>query len=605
MNLVLLLTLTLAAAADDGPGFAGAWKTNLGAARITKTGDDFAVRFSLPQMAEIRGTIRSGALELKSADGKPRGEARITLAEDGLGFAGWHQSAGDRRQPWFGWRPDPDAPRDKTGSFAGRWLTTFGLMELEQTGVKLTGRYAVRGVSTIEGTVTGRRLDLHYQGFRGGSGWLDLSPDGKLLAGAAAGEGLPYWYAWKGRSAPEFKPHAPLEAGKIVDGSTAGLLTYSVRAPESYRSGDAKRWPTVVILHGSNMNGKAYVSTIAATWPEIARRNIILGINGETASILGEDPRFNYSYVNYTGKSTYQGFPGTDRESPALVAEALVELRQVYPVARYYVGGHSQGGWLTYSLLMNFPELLAGAFPVSCGLLMQCEPAVFEDQALREAERKVALAIVHARNDPVQSFRLGQAAARSFGEANWPAYRFFTHEQAAHMFARLPVDQAIEWLETVSTEDPAVLVDFAERSLAGGRARDAILALARLEALRPQPALARRAEKMNAAIAATVKEQVARLFPLLRANADAGWIDAFLSFRDEYEFAPAARMIMQAFDALRKQDEPLARQTFTQARIAFNVGDSRKGYDLYDEIVKKHHVSSLYRLVKAELEERK
>ena len=34
---------------------------------------------------------------------------------------------------------------------------------------------------------------------------------------------------------------------------------------------------------------------------------IILGFNGETPSALGDDPRFNYTYVNYVGKSTYQG----------------------------------------------------------------------------------------------------------------------------------------------------------------------------------------------------------------------------------------------------------------------------------------------------------
>ena len=35
-----------------------------------------------------------------------------------------------------------------------------------------------------------------------------------------------------------------------------------------------KTWPTVVILHGSNMNGHDYASTIASAWPEIAREFI-------------------------------------------------------------------------------------------------------------------------------------------------------------------------------------------------------------------------------------------------------------------------------------------------------------------------------------------
>ena len=58
----------------------------------------------------------------------------------------------------------------------------------------------------------------------------------------------------------------------------------------------------------------------------------------------GAEPRFNYTYVSYVGRSTFKGFPGTDRESPALVAEALDDVREAYPVSRYFVGGHSQGG---------------------------------------------------------------------------------------------------------------------------------------------------------------------------------------------------------------------------------------------------------------------
>ena len=127
------------------------------------------------------------------------------------------------------------------------------------------------------------------------------------------------------------------------------------------------------------------MDTIAAAWPDIARDYILLGINGETPSNLGDEPRFNYTYVNYVGRSTFKGYPGTDRESPALVSEAMAELKGVYPISHYFVGGHSQGGFLTYSLLMNFPESMAGAFPISCGVIFQCEPDAYADEPLRRA----------------------------------------------------------------------------------------------------------------------------------------------------------------------------------------------------------------------------
>ena len=240
------------------------------------------------------------------------------------------------------------------------------------------------------------------------------------------------------------------------------LLTYSVRAPEGYQASSSRKWPAVLILHGSNMNSRSYVDTIAAAWPDIARDYILLGINGETPSNLADEPRFNYTYVNYVGRSTFKGFPGTDRESPALVSEAMAELKEIYPISHYFVGGHSQGGFLTYSLLMNFPESLAGAFPISCGVIFQCEPGAYADPALRQAQRAVPLAIVHGKTDPVVGFTMGQYAATLFGESGWPAFRFFADDNGGHMFARLPVGPAIRWLEAHASSNPANLLDFAE-----------------------------------------------------------------------------------------------------------------------------------------------
>ena len=272
-------------------------------------------------------------------------------------------------------------------------------MELNQVSSNVVGRYALRGTSKIEGKVSGRQLDFRFQGFLGGKGWFDLAADGKLFGGASNTDRFPSWFAWHGRQAPEFIRHVPIVAGKIVDGSTSGLLTYSIRAPDRYEAGSSHKWPTVIILHGSNMNGRSYVNTIATVWLEIGRDFILLGIDGETATNIGDDPRFNYSYVNYVGRSMHKGFSGTDRESPALASEAMIELKNLYPIDHYLVGGHSQGGFLTYSLLMNYPDLIAGVFPASCGVINQCDPAAYIDEALRRAQRAVPLAIIHGKKD--------------------------------------------------------------------------------------------------------------------------------------------------------------------------------------------------------------
>jgi predicted esterase len=361
-----------------------------------------------------------------------------------------------------------------------------------------------------------------------------------------------------------------------------------------------------VILHGSNMNGTAYVGTIAAAWPDVAREYLLIGINGERPSSIGENPQFNYTYVSYVGRSTFKGFPGTDRESPALVAEAMTELRGVYPVQKYFVGGHSQGGFLTYSLLMNFPELVAGAFPASAGVIFQCEPSAYADEKVRAAQRAVPLAIVHGRQDRVVGFDSGEYAATIFGEAGWPAIRFFADDSGAgHMFARLPVGEAIRWLEAQASDDPMKLVEFAEKRLRARGYRDAVAALNRAETMKPNDALRVRLERAMKEVDAKARPGVEQFLPLIRKGEGGAWIEDFLAYRDAFEFAPAAREAMRAFHALRAEHEGPAKKLIDDARAAFQRGNRDEGYTKYGEIVEKYYASSSYRNVKRWLADRK
>lgn len=587
----------------------GEWRTSLGVVTFKAEGDSLVATFENPRTPPVKGPLRDNTATLTSREGNRRGDATIKLDDSGRSFSGTYQyGEGQRTFPptnWNGWRPDPEAPKAATGKFAGLWLTTQGLMEIIQDGDKITGRYARYGPVRIEGTITGRRLDFTYTWLRNGKGWLDLSKDDKSIDGAALDDGSNSWYEKKGRRADEFRRDVPLAAGKIVDGSTENLLTYSVRAPEGYKEGDkTKKWPAIVILHGSNMNGRAYVSSIAQAWPDIARDHIVIGINGEVPSDRGDDPRFNFTYVNHVGRSTYRGFPGTDRESPALVSEALDELKRAYPIKHFLVGGHSQGGFLTYSILMNSPEKIAGAFPISCGLIFQCEPTAYDNEPLRRAQRAVPLAIVHGKSDPVVDFGMSQYAAGAFGESSWPALRFFTSDDAGHRFMLLPVGEAIRWLEAQASDDPSVLVSFAEKEAKAGHYRDAIAALRRAATLRPSGDVKQRVDKLNATINARARPKAEALARKIKTSQDGRWIDDFLAFRDEFEFADAARRVMDAFDALRKKQDSEAQKTFNEAITAFRQGKQADGYARYQEIVDKYYASSWYRKVKEQLKSR-
>lgn len=604
VTLAALLAWPGPAKPDDPARFAGEWKSTFGVVALDQKGDAVTGHFGVGKFP-IKGTVKGRELKFEYDEGQAKGDATFILDPSGNAYTGTFQVRGGRRGVWNGWRPDPRASEGKAADFAGLWLTDLGLMELAQDGAKVRGRYALRGTSSLEGDVKGRHLEFRYKGFRGGPGWFDLDAGGATLAGASGADGFPGWSGWKGRRAPEYPRHAPLVAGKIVDGSTDGLLTYSVRAPEGYKPSDGKTWPCVVILHGSNMNGKAYVNTIASACPDIARDYILLGINGETPSRITDDPAFNYTYVNYVGRSTFGGFPGTDRESPALVRDALMELSKTYPIRHYFVGGHSQGGFLTYSLMMNSPEVVLGAFPISAGVIFQCEPSAYADAKLKAAQRGVPLAIVHGKTDPMVSYSMGEYAHGLFLDAGWPALRLFSDDRAAHMFARLPVGPAIRWLEVMTSDDPKALLDFAERRWKESGRRDAVAAIHRSKSLKLDPAAQARRDKLSVTIDAEVAPKAKSYLESIRAAKDNAWVDGFLAFRDDYAIAPAASEAMAAFDALRaKHDEP-ARKLIGEARGLFQRGRRDEGYAKAKEVIDSYYASSSYRLAKGWLAERK
>ena len=595
----MLLVAAPLASTEETPSFDGEWRTSRGIVTLKQVGSKVTGTYGAKGLFTLEGEVQGTKLTFSYREENAAGSAQWTLDALGHAFSGSFVAQDGRKGQWQGWRADPEAVKGEAAKLAGLWLTDFGLMELEQDGEKVKGRYALRGVSELAGAVTGRQFEFTFNSYHKGKGWFDTSSDGDALAGAANSAGFVGWYGWRGRRASEFVRHVKLVPGKIVDGSTEGLLTYAARAPEGYREGDGKKWPAVVILHGSNMNVRSYVATIASASPDVARDYLLIGINGETPSDIGKEPRFNYTYVSFVGRSKFKGFAGTDRESPALVAEALKELRGVYPVSKYFVGGHSQGGFLTYSLLMNFPELIAGAFPVSAGVIIQCEPDAYEDEHVRTNQRAVPLAIVHGRQDRVVGFDMGEYAATQFGEAGWRARRFFADESGAgHRFAMLPVREAIRWLEAHAGDDPKRLIEYAEQRVRAKAYHDAIAAMERAAASEHDEAVKARVERLRREVDAKARAGAERFLPLVRKGEGGPWVDELLAYRDDFEFAPAARELMEAFGALRAQHEGPAKKLMDEARAAFNQRRREEGYAKYQEVVEEYFAASSYRNVK-------
>lgn len=84
--------------------------------------------------------------------------------------------------------------------FSGKWLTTFGPMDLMQDAVSVRGVYRyLNSEWSLEGKVSGGRLLFTYHEPGGpGEGWLELTRGGKAFTGRFRPKGDDHWQPWEG-----------------------------------------------------------------------------------------------------------------------------------------------------------------------------------------------------------------------------------------------------------------------------------------------------------------------------------------------------------------------------------------------------------------------
>jgi predicted esterase len=393
--------------------------------------------------------------------------------------------------------------------------------------------------------------------------------------------------------------------GQTTDAATANGMIYHVRVPEKY---DAKAGgPAIVVLHGSNANSADYLIGIAQRWPKVAADYVLIGIDGEWPTQKDPDgpPAYVYTYVNFVGKSKYKGFPGTDRESPALVAEAVAEIKGQLKLTKVFVTGHSQGGFLAYSCLMNYPEVFAGAMPIAAGLIFQCEPTAYEDAAIRALQRKRPIAIVHGERDPLVPVATARAAHASFLDDGFPMLRLLVAPESPHAFISLPFEEGVRWMESMTSDDPRALLKFAQQALARREYRDALAYLRRAQEVDSPGSQAAAVKGLRQRIEQIAATPAKTLQARIQAAKDNGWVDDFDAFRQQFEFTDAAAGVMAEYARLRKVHEPLAEKLWADARRAFKEGDQAQGYRACAEIVSSYCASSYYRYAKQTLAERR
>ena len=159
----------------------------------------------------------------------------------------------------------------------------------------------------------------------------------------------------------------------------------------------------------------------------------------------------------------------------------------------------------------------------------------------------------------------------------------------------LPVEEAIRWLEAMTSEDPAALLDFAQKQLDAGEWRDAMGAVLRAREFDKGGAQKARAEEIERKIDAKCAPDAKALAKAIAENRNNKWVDDFWEFRRQFGCAPAAEDCIRAYEKLKAQHSKPANDLFWAAR---NERDEKTRKAKYQEIVDKYYASSWWILVK-------
>lgn len=595
MGIVIFGLLALPTWAGGESPWAGEWVTDKGRLRLTVDGGKVHGEFG--NGGTFDGRVRGGKISFEGTEGRAPLNGTFKLDGGALTFAGEYSYSSGGGGKWRGWKQDPEATEGKPANFSGFWLTSLGNFRLTQKGNRVEGSWGSQGWASIEGTVKGRRLTFTWKRIQwSGPAWIEQTEDGARFFGLTE-ESPPN--AWLGLRAPEFEPDPKPKAGEIVKGIFGNNMLYFLRAPKGWRKG--KKTDAVVLLHGSNWTTAGMTWVTAKNWPQIADDAMIVGIQGEQWAPWSDadDLRFNYSYVNWMGKSTYEGYPYTDRESPFLVHQVIEELADRYDFDRIFLIGHSQGGFLAYILYMNYPETFAGVAPASGAVVIQAEPDVFDDEDLRAAQRATPLAMVHGTKDPNYGAELGESNWNLFVANGFPMLTLLT-KPVGHGYDFLPIGEAFDWMDALSTKDDEKLLAFAEAAAKDDRWRDVAAALIRAEAIRKQGKFRDLAERLDREAGKKADDFLKRL----EKGDDPSWAMPFREWKDQFEFAPAAAAVMKRFHALQAEQDPAAKALFDEGIAAMRKGDRATGYAKYEEIVGKYPAARCYRTVKKVLDDR-
>ncbi len=215
----------------------------------------------------------------------------------------------------------------------------------------------------------------------------------------------------KPTTAVEYEKDIKLIADDFVNNQRYTLdnitLTYAHYKPESTNIEEGSN-PLIIWLHGAGEGGIDTTLALLGTKTVNLATDDIQQYFGETGAYI-LTPQSPTMWMDFDGTNTYTSkVEGSDGQS--YYTETLMGLIDEYVKNnpeidrnRIYIGGNSNGGYMTINMIINYPEYFAAAFPI-------CE--AYSDSWLTEDKldsiAKLPIWITHANNDPTVAIAKGE-----------------------------------------------------------------------------------------------------------------------------------------------------------------------------------------------------
>ncbi|MBR1780069.1 MAG: prolyl oligopeptidase family serine peptidase [Oscillospiraceae bacterium] len=168
------------------------------------------------------------------------------------------------------------------------------------------------------------------------------------------------------------------------------------------RIGRGKR-PLIIFLHGAGEGGTdtaiAYSGNKVTSFTDPDKQEIFGGATvlvPQCETMWLDDGSHTYGAEGVEGLARFSGRSMYTEALKSLIDEFIEKYRDIIDTNRIYVGGDSNGGFMTMRMIMSYPDFFAAAFPI-------CEamPDIRVSGEDIEHLKRLPIWFTHGKHDPV------------------------------------------------------------------------------------------------------------------------------------------------------------------------------------------------------------